>query len=544
MSFPADLFNALPAKVRACVLEREAAHQQHMAAREQHIAAREHYIAALEQRIGVLEEQFRLAQLKRFAPSSEKHGLQGCLFNEAETGSPVLTATDSTDDLGDATGDTAPAGKKRGRRPLPAHLRRERIEHDLSDADKVCSCCQGALHRMGEDVTEQLHIVPAQVSVLQHVRFKYACRQCERHALASPIVTSPMPAQPIPGSIASASTVATILTAKYADGLPLYRMESVLERSEVEIGRGTMGRWVIRSSEGWLSRITEAMRQTLLRQHVIHGDETPVQVLKEAGRTAQSNSYMWVYRSAAGSAQPVVLFDYQPGRGHAHPERFLEGFAGTIMTDGYAAWRMLKGLTHLGCLAHVRRRFDEALKAQKQPNGRARQALDLIGKLYQIEKKARGKPPDGETPEQATYRLRQEHSRGVLDTLYAWLIKHQQEVLPQSLIGKAISYALGQWKYVIRYIDDGRAPIDNNVIERDIRPFAIGRKAWLFSDTVAGATASATIYSIMLTCRACNIEPYRYLRHVLTELPQRAIDADITDLLPFNFQTPAASLSE
>ena len=214
------------------------------------------------------------------------------------------------------------------------------------------------------------------------------------------------------------------------------------------------------------------------------------------------------------------------------------------MTDGYAAWRMLKGLTHLGCLAHVRRRFDEALKAQKQPNGRARQALDLIGKLYQIEKKARGKPPGGETPEQATYRLRQEHSRGVLDTLHAWLVKHQQEVLPQSLLGKAIGYALGQWKYVIRYIDDGRAPIDNNVIERDIRPFAIGRKAWLFSDTVAGATASATIYSIMLTCRACNIEPYRYLRHVLTELPQRAIDADITDLLPFNFQPQAATLSE
>lgn len=531
MPFAPDLLDSLPAEVRAYILERE-----------QHIAAREQRIAELEQRIDVLEEQFRLAQLKRFAPSSEKYGLQGCLFNEAE--SSAQTAPEIVDDQPDSTDpaeDTQTPGKKRGRKKLPAHLKRVRVEHDLPDADKVCSCCQNALHRMGEDVTEQLHIVPAQVSVLQHVRFKYACRHCERHATACQIVTSPMPAQPIPGSIASVSTLATILTAKYADGMPLYRMESVLERSEVEIGRGTMGRWVIRSSEDWLGRVYEAMRQTLLRQEVIHGDETPVQVLKEAGRTAQSTSYMWVYRSAEGSAQPIVLFDYQPGRGHVHPECFLNGFAGTLMTDGYAAWRMLKSVTHLGCLAHARRKFDEALKAQKQPAGRAKQALEYIGKLYQIEKKARGKPPEGETPEQYAYRLRQEHSRGVLDTLYAWLVKNQKEVLPKSLIGKAIGYALGQWKYLVRYIDDGRAPIDNNVIERDIRPYTTGRKAWLFSDTVAGANASAIIYSTMLTCRACNIEPYSYLRHVLAELPQRPIDADITDLLPFNFQPSAAS---
>jgi len=525
MPLTPDMLDSLPAELRAYLLERE------------------RIIVELKQRIDVLEEQFRLAQLKRFAPSSEKYGLQGCLFNEAE--SSELTATDDAPiDATEVADDTPSPGKKRGRKKLPAHLKRLRVEHDLPDADKVCSCCSGALHRMGEDITEQLHIVPAQVSVLQHVRFKYACRHCEQHALSCSIVTSPMPAQPIPGSIASASTIATILTAKYADGMPLYRMESVLERSEVEIGRGTMGRWAIRSSQDWLARVYEAMRQTLLRQAVIHGDETPVQVLKEAGRTAQSTSYMWVYRSAEESTQPVVLFDYQPGRGHEHPEGFLNGFTGTIMTDGYAAWRMLKGLTHLGCLAHVRRRFDEALKAQKQPTGRAKQALQYLGKLYQIEKKARGKPPEGETPEQYRHRLRQEHSRGVLDAFYAWLVKNQGEVLPKSLIGKAIGYALGQWKYLIGYVDDGRAPVDNNLIERDIRPFTTGRKNWLFSDTVAGARASAIIYSIMLTCRACNIEPYRYLCHVLTEMPQRTIDADISDLLPFNYQQKITSTGD
>ena len=529
MPFDTDLLAALPADLRAYFLARESAYQEH--------------ISTLQQRIDVLEEQFRLAQLKRFAPSSEKYGMQGCLFNEAEQMAQTAceTIADGADTNSDA--DDVP-GKKRGRRKLPAHLKRVRVEHDLPEADKTCSCCQGALHRIGEDVTEQLHIVPATVCVLQHARFKYACRHCEQQATSCQIVTSPMPAQPIPGSIASASTVATVLTAKYADGVPLYRMEAVLERSDVELGRGTMARWAIRSSEDWLSRLYEAMRRTLLRQAIIHGDETPVQVLKEAGRSAQSTSYMWVYRSAESSAQPVVLFDYQPGRGHAHPERFLQGFAGAIMTDGYAAWRMLDGVTHLGCMAHARRKFDEALKAQKHPTGRAKQALEFIGQLYRIEKQGRGRPPDGMTANAYACSLRQTRSRPVLEAFHAWLRKNEAEVLPKSLVGIAIGYALRQWTYLVRYVDDGQAPIDNNVIERDIRPFAIGRKNWMFSDSVAGARASAVIYSIMLTCRACNVEPYAYLRHVLTELPQRPPDADITDLLPFNFNLSSMAIVE
>ncbi|WP_211455447.1 IS66 family transposase, partial [Collimonas antrihumi] len=431
MHLPDDLLRTLPAELRDTIRA-----LQTQAARDAE------HIAQLQQRIDLLEEQFRLAQLKRFAPSSEKYGAQGCLFNEAEQA--AHTSPDTSGDEADTNGqtdETTAPGKKRGRRKLPAHLTRVRVEHDLADADKSCSCCHGALHRIGEDVTEQLHIVPAKVQVLQHVRFKYGCRHCEQHATSCKIVTSPMPVQPIPGSIASVSTVATVLTAKYADGIPLYRMEAVLSRSDIEIGRATMAHWVIRSSD-LLSRLFDALRLTLCNQDMIHGDETPVQVLKEDGKSAESTSYMWVYRSAEGSAQPVVLFDYQPGRGHAHPERFLQGFAGAIMTDGYAAWRMLEGITHLGCMAHARRRFDEALKAQKQPTGRAKQALEFIGKLYQIEKKARGKLPEGETLAQYTYRLRQEHSRPVLDAFYAWLVKNQAEVLPKSLIGKAIGYAL------------------------------------------------------------------------------------------------------
>ena len=498
-----------------------------------YIRALEGRASALEERNQFLEEQFRLAQLKRFAPSSEKLGAQGCLFNEAEQDAVAFADEETEDENEKEVPTTTP--KKRGRRALPAHLPRKRVEHDLPDAEKVCACCQGALHRMGEETSEQLDIVPAKVQVLQHVRFKYACRRCDRHGESSKIITSPMPPQPIPGSNASAGTVATVLTAKYADGMPLYRQHDWLLRGDVDVARGTLAQWCIKAGV-LLTPLYTALHLELLRNPFIHGDETTVQVLKEAGRKAQNTSYMWVYRTAVGSERPVVLFEYQPGRGHEHPKRFLSGYEGAVMTDGYAAWRMLAGIKHLGCMAHVRRRFDEALKAQKSPSGRAKEALDMIGKLYHIEATVKKKPPpEGSTLVDEIYRWRREKSRSILDALHAWLVKNKAEVMPQSLIGKAISYALGQWPYLYRYIDDGRAPIDNNLIERDIRPFTIGRKAWLFSNSVAGADASAVIYSLMLTCRACDVEPYAYLRHVLTELPKRQPGADVTDLLPFNF---------
>ena len=519
-----DLLSAIPPELRDYIRD--------LADRAAASSIYQGQVVKLEQRVAFLEDQFRLAQLKRFAPSSEKSNGQGSLFNEAEQDAAALPEDDEFDDMPDQA--KAPR-KKRGRKSLPAHLPRKRVEHDLSESEKVCACCQGALHCMGEEISEQLDIVPATVQVLQHVRFKYACRQCDRHGESSKIVTSPMPAQPIPGSNASPGTLATVLTAKYADGMPLYRQHAALLRGEVDVARGTLASWCIKAGM-LLKPLYEAMRPILLSQPLIHGDETTVQVLKEDGRKAQSKSYMWVYRSAEDCAQPVVMFEYQPGRGHEHPERFLKDYVGAIMTDGYSAWRMLACMKHLGCMAHLRRKFDEALKAQKIPAGRAKEALDMIGKLYRIEAMARKKAlPDGLTEIERIYQWRQEKSRPILDALHAWLVSNQKEVMPQSLIGKAISYALGQWIYIYRYIDDGRYAIDNNLIERDIRPFATARKAWLFSNSVPGADASAVIYSLMLTCRACGVEPYAWLRHVLTELPLRQPGDDVTDLLPFNY---------
>ncbi|MEY9166449.1 transposase [Sinorhizobium fredii] len=492
----------------------------------------------LTERVVKLEEELALARLHRFAPRSEKHVDR--IFNEAEQ-----VADEDDSDVVDLPDTGLPpvesaTGKKRGRRPLPENLPRERVEYDLPDDQKACPCCSGRMHRMGEAVTEQLHI-EVKAKVLQNVRFKYACRHCDRTGINTPIVIAPMPAQPLPGSIATASTLAFALVHKYVDGTPLYRLAQAFERAGVPVSRGALGHWVIGSSEKHLHRIYDALKLRLRSQTLIHGDETTVQVLKEKDREATSTSYMWAYRSGEDSDEPIVLLDYQPGRGQIHPQTFLGDYRGIVMSDGYSAWRTLEGATHLGCMAHSRRRFVEALKTRKKGGGPPERALRFFEQLYRVERQARNEiPDDGETRDHCIRRFRQQHSVPILHALKAWLDDIAPKVLPDSKLGDAVSYTLNQWGYLTRYTEDGRMPIDNNLLERDIRIFATGRKIWLFSDTVDGARASAVIYSLMLTCRACGVEPLAWLRHVLTELPQRAVDTDIDDLLPFNPQPTSA----
>ena len=501
----------------------------------------------LAERVVKLEEELALARLHRFAPRSEKH--MDRIFNEAEQSAAV----DADEDCGLADEvdsvdlpDTGlprteqPERRKPGRKPLPANLPRQRVDYDLADDQKACPCCSHQMHRMGELVTEQLHI-EIKATILQNARAKYACRNCDRTGINTPVVIAPMPKQPLPGSIATASTLAFALVHKYVDGTPLYRLAQAFERAGVPVSRGALGHWVIGSSENHLVRIYDALKLRLRSQPLIHGDETTVQVLKEKDRKATDESYMWAYRSSQDSDEPIVLFDYQPGRGQVHPQTFLGDYRGILMTDGYQAWRTLKKATHIGCMAHARRRFVNALKVREKPGGPPAQALKFFDQLYRIERQARDeKPDDGETQPDHMRRFRQKHSVPVLAALKAWLDDIAPKVVPDTKLGDAVSYTLNQWEYLTRYTDDGRMPIDNNLLERDIRVFATGRKSWLFSDTVDGAKASAVIYSLMLTCRACGVEPFAWLKHVLTELPQRSDEDDIDDLMPFNFKRQAA----
>ena len=363
---------------------------------QQLVSAKEQMLLDKDQRIAILEEQLRLLMHKRFGASSEKASLdQLGLFNEAEATAEQLSETSAADD----TETTVPEHKRKkpGRRPLSADLPRVVIEHDLPEDQKVCPCgCHKK--RIGQETSEQLDIIPPKAQVLQHVRYKYACLDCEGTEDNGPTVTiAPMPPQPIPKSNASPGLLAYIVIAKFLDGLPLYRLEKIFARFGVDLGRGTMAGWMI-SMGDMIVPLINLMNETQLGFDILQMDETTVQVLKEPGRAATSKSYMWVRRGGPPD-QPVILFDYDPSRSGAVGFRLLGDFKGTLQTDGYegyAATAARDDIVHVGCLAHARRKFDEAVKAQAKTGrgGMAKQGLELIQKIYRVEREARDRELD------------------------------------------------------------------------------------------------------------------------------------------------------
>ncbi|MCH7743833.1 MAG: IS66 family transposase [Proteobacteria bacterium] len=474
-----------------------------------------------------LREQVNLLIHKRFSASSEKYKYPGQheLFDEVESSTPAEAAaiSDDTDPLDECIEIAPHSRKKPGRKPLPADLPRVEIIYDLSEEEKVCAEDGHALHKIGEEISEQLEIIPAQVRVIRHIRYKYACRRCE-----TGITTAPMPAQVIPKSIATPGLLAYVATAKYVDSLPLYRQSTIFKRLGVELNRATLANWMIRVAEV-IAPLIELMQADLKDSAVIHMDETPVQVLREPDRPATSKSYMWV--SMSGAYDPaMVLYEYDPSRGAAVPERLLDGYQGYLVTDAYKGYASVTNqgtITGIGCWAHVRRKFDEALKVQgKSKTGKAQYAMNEIRKLYAIERQIQNKPPDEKQS------IRQARAGPILQKLRSWLQKSLHQVPPKTVLGKALTYTDNEWHRLVRYIEDGELPIDNNRCENAIRPFVVGRKNWLFSNSQQGVRASAAIYSLIETAKHNDLEPYRYLRYVLTELPEGEINP--VELLPYN----------
>lgn len=482
--------------------------------------------------INHLIEQFILARHKQFGASSEMLSAQGRLFDEAE-----ILAADSSEaqDVAPIPAETAasvsdkPVIKARGKRtPLPTELPRIEIVHDVPEAERTCPCGTPMVV-IGQQVSEQLDIVPMQIRVLRHIRNTYGCPD----SVHAP-VTASLPAQPLPKSNASPDFLTMLLITKYIDGLPLARFEYVLDRHGVKVPRQTLARWVIGAS-ALLQPLHNLMRDTLFDGAFMHMDETGVQVLKEKNKSPTSNSYMWV-QAGGTPGKPVVIYDYDPSRSGTVPTRLLLGYQGYLMTDGYDGYNALartEGIEHLVCWAHVRRKFVEATRVQtKGKKGRADEAVALIGKLYGIERDFK----EAEEPER--FKARQRLSVPVLAELRVWLDKTRPAVVPQSALGKALSYMHDYWGKLIRYTERGDLPIDNNRCENAIRPFVIGRKAWLFSDTPAGAHASAVIYSLLQTAKANGHEPYAWLRHVMRKLPAAKTLEEFEALLPWNLHVP------
>ena len=484
---------------------------------------------------------------KLFAAKSEARGTEqkDMFFNEAEALAAVAQATSALED--GATGDDSdaaavdvPAHKrlKRGRKPLDADLPRHVVRHELPESERVCPHDGATLKEIGVESSEQLDIIPQQVRVIRHERVKYACPCCD-----GALRLASKPAQIIPKGLFSESALAWITTSKFDDGLPLYRQSALLARmTGAELSKNTMAASIVRVGIG-VQPVINLMRDHLLDSPITFGDETTVQVLKEAGRSAQSKSYMWAQMTNAsgssGTGPPIRLFSYAPSRSGATAQTLYAGMSrgSVLMSDGYEVYAQVAlthDLVHLGCWAHCRRYVVEALdalpKSARTPDKPAAQFLALIARLYAVESHAH----DNNLSAAERLRYRQQHSVAVLGHIQTLLLAHLHSVVPGSALGKALHYMSAQWPKLSRFVEEGSYPIDNNAAENSIRPFVIGRRNWLFSDTVAGANASANLYSLLQTCKANGINSYRYLSALLVALPLAQTADDYEALLPWN----------
>ena len=351
----------------------------------------------------------------------------------------------------------------------------------------------------------------------------YACEDCEpKTGFASIYSAKPAPAL-LKHSLASASTVADVMVKKYVDGIPLARQEKIWEREGVELSRATLANWVIQVSQNWLKPVYERLKESLLASHVIHADETVIQVLKEDGKKASSESRMWVYASSERSARQVRYFEYQPDRKGARAVQFLEGFHGCLVTDGYAGYEQVPGVVRCGCWAHMRRKWRDAMpKGATMSTSKAAVGYDYVNKLFLLERKfAKMK-----NEERKNARLAMEAP--LLDAYWLWL--KTLEPTPGSKLAEAVTYARNQQAALCAFLEHGDVEISNNAAENAIRPFAVGRKNWLFSDTVKGAESSAIVYTLVETAKANGLEPYAYLCQLMKDLPWYGLNPSREDL--------------
>jgi transposase len=452
----------------------------------------------------ILREQVRLLRAQLFGRKTEKrHGVkddgQALLFDEAEA-CAVLE-----EESGQETEIKAHKRSKRGRKPLPADLPRVDVIHDLSEEEKVCAC--GCMkNRIGEEVSEQLDIIPAKIQVIRNIRYKYVCKNCEGVEADEPAVKiAPAPVQLIPKSIATSGLLAHVLTFKFVDALPFYRQESQLSRLGIDIPRSTMCGWAMKVAQR-CEPILELLHQEIRSGPLINIDETTVQVMKEPNRSNKTKSYMWIFRGGDPDG-PALIYQYHPTRSGDIVSEYLKGYQGYVQTDGYIGYDFLdhmRGVIHVGCWSHARRGFMDVIKASgKRSSARSRtsnaeRAVKYIRKLYGIEKEAKEKGLNYEE----LYEERQKYAKPILDELKEYLDELSVKTPPKGLLGKAVSYTLKQWNRLVGYLEDGRIRPDNNLAENAIRPFVVGRKNWLFSGHPNGAKASATLYSLIETAKA------------------------------------------
>jgi transposase len=495
------------------------------------LAEREAYRAELREqalRIEQLKQRIAKLQHERFGQSSERRALleqlELQLFELEEDQAQAETRAEIA----------APSGvavqpftrRKPARRPLPEHLPRERVIYPVPSA---CPCCGGTLHKLGEDVTESLELVPRQWKVIQHVREKYSCRSCEQ------ITQPPAPSHPIARGRAGPGLLAHVLFGKYGMHLPLNRQSAAFAREGIELGVSTLADWV-GAAAATLMPLVEAIQAHVLAAERIHADDTTVPVL-DVGKTRTGR--LWTYvrddRPFAGPAPPAAIYFFSPDRTSAHPEAHLARWQGLMQADAYSGYNRLYDLkrqagpiVEVACWAHARRYFFDLARLNKAPIGI--EAVARVDALFAIEREINGASPTERR------RVRQERSKPLVEALGAWLRQQHAEVSPNGKTGKAIAYSLNAWDALCRFLDDGRLCMSNNAAERAMRPLATGRRNWTFAGSDEGGRRAAAIYTLIETAKLNNIDPLAWLADVLARLQDHPVKR-LDELLPWNWRS-------
>lgn len=484
-------------------------------------------IATMAQEIRELKEQLHLATRRQFGKASEPFPAEQLLLFTTPDSDLVVLETDDMED-NHSSGDPSPEPKKRNVRQAVIVSKEtpvDRVELDLDEAEKTCPCCQGELHKIGEDCTRQVEYLPPQTRVIETIRPKYACRMCE-----TGIKQQLLPPSPIPKSMATPSLLAFLIVSKYLDHLPLHRIQRQLARVGITLPRSTQSDWMM-ACANLLRRLVDVMKQDLLAMPQIFTDDTILPLQNDdKQRDSLIKARLWVYAGQYKTGPPIVLYDFTRSRSKSGPVGFLNDYTGYLQADAYSGYDELYtlGAKEVGCMAHCRRKFFEAAELESTP-GSATHALAIIGQLYQIERDVK----------QASPKKRKKHRRRfakpLLKKFHRWLQTQRQYHLPKGKFAKAVNYALNHWLALTRYCDAGYLAIDNNFSERQMRPIALGRKNYLFTGSERGGNAAAILYSLVETAKLNKLNVYHYLSNVLQRLPS-ANNNELDELLPYHWQ--------
>ena len=505
--------------------------EQKIESLEATVASQSKQIDELVTLVKFYEEQFKLAQRRQFGQSSEKSPDQlyfDNMFNEAEDqADPSLPEPEYEEII-------YTRKKRTGKKDDDlSGLPTERIDYEIPESERICPECGELMKDIGVTVRDELEVIPAKVIHKEHAVHAYGCDKCEKTTGTKTIIRADSPTPLIAKSLASASAVAHIVSQKYVNGTPLYRIEKGFTYDGVVLSRQTMANWLIYCTQNYLSAVYSLMKELLLKEDVIHADETSVQVLHEPGREAKTKSYEWLYRTSGCTDHHIVIYEYQQTRKQDNPKEFLKDFKGYLHTDGYQAYHNLPlGTIIVGCWFHVRQYWEkqyEMINESDRAGTNAERGLVYINLLFAFEDEFRELPPE----ERLKNRLK--YSKPVSDDFFEWV--GSLNPLPKSLMGEAVHYAIAQRKYLENVYLDGRLELSNNRAERSIKPFVQGRKVWLFSNTPNGAVSSSIYYSLVETAKENHLNPREYLKYLLEILPS-AKTSELESLLPWSKSIP------